>query len=73
MEELKSLGNECLKNGQMEEAIKHYNEAIELEPTAALHSNRSSAYLKLHKYYQADCDAREAIKLEPLWSKVTCL
>lgn len=72
MEELKNHGNECLRSGKVNEAIKFYTEAINLEPTAALYSNRSSAYLKLQKYYEADCDAKETIKLDQLWSKVRC-
>uniref|UniRef100_A0A6A7G605 Serine/threonine-protein phosphatase 5-like n=2 Tax=Hirondellea gigas TaxID=1518452 RepID=A0A6A7G605_9CRUS len=69
MEELKNRGNECLKAGKVSEAIELYTEAINLEPTAALYSNRSNAYLKLEKYYEADRDAQQAIKLNPMWSK----
>ena len=70
MEELKIKGNDCLRAGNIEEAIEFYTEAINLEPTAILFSNRSNAFLKLNKHYEAFRDANQAIMLNPSWSKV---
>ncbi|KAF2361015.1 Tetratricopeptide repeat [Trinorchestia longiramus] len=69
MEELKEKGNACMREGQVSEAIEYYTEAIKLEATAILYSNRSNAYLKLRKFYEANRDAEEAISLDPMWSK----
>ncbi|XP_018021159.1 serine/threonine-protein phosphatase 5 [Hyalella azteca] len=69
MDELKEKGNACLGHGQVSEAIEYYSEALNLEPSAILYSNRSMAYLKLKKYYEANRDAECAINLDPMWSK----
>lgn len=47
----KARGNEAFKNGQTEEALSAYTEAIRAAPSdAALYSNRSAAFAKLERY-----------------------
>ena len=53
VEELKSLGNEAFKNGNNDEAIKYWTDAItkvednDVSMLKVLYSNRSGAYLKI--------------------------
>lgn len=52
-------GNRCFKRGKFEEAIGHYDKALELNPdTIAARNNRAVAYLKLGNAKRAleDCD-----------------
>ena len=70
-EELKKKGNEALKKGDADEAIKLYTEAIQLDPNNhVLYSNRCAAYMRQEKYSQALEDAEATIKIKPDWAKV---
>lgn len=67
---LKDKGNSALQDGQFEEAIKHYTDAIALDKTNhVLYSNRSAAYAKAGNYAQALKDAEETVSLKPDWAK----
>ncbi|XP_060594101.1 stress-induced-phosphoprotein 1-like [Ruditapes philippinarum] len=69
-EELRQLGNECVKRGDYSEAVLHYSHAIKQDPNNHfIYSNRSLAFLKLQQYYLAEQDAVHAIKLQPKWPK----
>ncbi|KAI5651403.1 hsp70-Hsp90 organizing protein 1-like [Phthorimaea operculella] len=69
-EELKTRGNECVKDGKFIEAVLHYTQAIKMEPNNyVLYSNRSFAFLKLDQHYLSLQDANETIRLQPNWAK----
>lgn len=71
VEELKSKGNECVKDEKYIEAVLHYTQGIKLDPNNyVLHSNRSYAFLKLDQHYLALQDANETVRLQPNWAKV---
>lgn len=73
VEQLKRQGNSALQEGNMEEAIRLYSEAIRLDPdNHILYSNRSAAYAKLQEYKKALEDAEKTVKLKPDWAKVRC-
>ena len=60
-----------IADGNIEEAIGFYSEAISFDPeNAILYSNRSAAYCKSTKYSEALEDADKAISLKPGWGKV---
>jgi len=62
-----------LAAGNFEEAIKHYSEAIALDPSNhVLFSNRSAAYAKQGNYQDALEDAEKTISIKPDWPKVGC-
>jgi len=69
MEELKQEGDNALREGRFEDAIRLYTKAVEVKPTPDLFTNRSLAHLKLERMYEAHQDAKEAIKMSPMWSK----
>lgn len=70
--ELKELGNGAIKEGKYEEAVLRYSEAIKLEPSNfSLFSNRSYAFLKIKQFYHAMEDAKETIRLNSSWAKVS--
>ena len=69
--EAKALGNDCMKQDKFLEALLHYTKAIKIEnDDAALHSNRSLAFLKAQQYFHANEDADKVIELKPNWTKV---
>ena len=69
VEELKSLGNEAFKNGNNDEAIKYWTDAItkvednDVSMLKVLYSNRSGAYLKIKSKEKALEDANKCISL----------
>nr|XP_023029181.1 stress-induced-phosphoprotein 1 [Leptinotarsa decemlineata] len=67
---LKDKGNAALAADKIEEAVKHYTEAIKLDPdNAVLYSNRSAAYAKGDQYELSLKDADKAIEIKPDWPK----
>lgn len=67
---LKDKGNKALTDGDFEEAIKCYSEAINLDPTNhVLYSNRSAAYCKASRFEEALNDAEKTIEINPKWPK----
>ena len=52
------------------EALRLYTEALSLDASAVLYSNRAAAYMKAESYIKALEDAEKAIELRPDWAKV---
>ncbi len=69
-EEFKKKGNDAFASGHHEEAIEHFTNAIQLDPSnAVLYSNRSAAEASAHLWQSALEDAEKAIELKPDWFK----
>lgn len=69
-EDLRLQGNECIKEGNFNEAVIHYSHALKQDPqNHFIYSNRSLAFLKLQQYYLAEQDAKLTIQLQPKWPK----
>ncbi|PSN52087.1 Stress-induced-phosphoprotein 1 [Blattella germanica] len=67
---LKDKGNAALQANNFDAAIKFYTEAIGIDSSNhVLFSNRSAAYAKAGKYFQALEDAEKTIQLKPDWGK----
>lgn len=63
-DDLKTKGNNFYKNGEYEEAILTYTEAIEMDPlNHVLYSNRAAAYAKLDMKENGIEDCQKAIEL----------
>ncbi|CDR96457.1 tetratricopeptide repeat domain containing protein, putative [Babesia bigemina] len=70
MTDFKQLGNEAFKAGKFDEAVKHFTEAIKLNPSdGILYSNRSGAYASMNMYQEALADAQQCVTLKPDWPK----
>eukprot|EP01135_Chromosphaera_perkinsii_P012040 Nk52_evm3s2578 gene=Nk52_evmTU3s2578 len=68
--ELKAEGNASFSAGDFEGAIKHFTEAIKLDPNNhVLYSNRSACYASLKDYQLALNDGIQAVNLKPEWPK----
>ncbi|XP_071078815.1 stress-induced-phosphoprotein 1-like [Haliotis cracherodii] len=68
--ELKLKGNKALEQGDTEEAVQCYSEAIKLDDgNHVLYSNRSAALLKCGKYLEALGDADRTVEIKPDWGK----
>lgn len=67
---LKELGNAALKAGRLDEAVRHYTDAIQVDPeNAVLYSNRAAVYLQQTKWSAALADAELAIEHRGNWEK----
>ena len=69
VERLKNDANRSLMEKRPIEAIGIYTEAINIQPSAILHSNRAAAYLRLGRFEHAITDAEEALKLDRGYAK----
>lgn len=66
---LLALGEDLMKRGRYEEAVKVFSEAMEFKPDFKTLVNRGDSYFKLKKYIPALSDYREANRMrqtEPL-------
>lgn len=61
----KNEGNTALKAGQVDDAIKLYTEAIDLQKSEGIFTNRAMAYIKQRKYKEAIFDCEQALYLNP--------
>ncbi|KAI3807787.1 hypothetical protein L1987_23721 [Smallanthus sonchifolius] len=69
-EVFKNIGNEKYKQGQFDEAIKLYTEAIGIDSTiACYYSNRSAALIGLGKFLDAILDCKIAIRINPSYHR----
>ncbi len=66
---LKNAGNERLKQGDYEGAIKLYSDAIALRKEAVYFSNRAAAYQYLFQHEKAVDDARMCVQLDKSFHK----
>jgi serine/threonine-protein phosphatase 5 len=60
--ELKTQGNDFIKECKYGLAAQKYTEAIKICPSAVLYSNRAQAYIKMESYGVAIQDADQAIE-----------
>mmetsp|Transcript_13015 Transcript_13015/g.25262 ORF Transcript_13015/g.25262 Transcript_13015/m.25262 type:complete len:279 (-) Transcript_13015:231-1067(-) len=66
----KEAGNDALAKEDFEAAIEIYTRALSDTPDdEKLHSNRSLAYYRLHKFEKAIEDADEVIRIAPTWER----
>eukprot|EP01029_Cantina_marsupialis_P007981 TRINITY_DN1915_c0_g1_i1.p2 TRINITY_DN1915_c0_g1~~TRINITY_DN1915_c0_g1_i1.p2 ORF type:complete len:296 (+),score=116.64 TRINITY_DN1915_c0_g1_i1:1410-2297(+) len=69
----KVLGNNALKSGDMETAVRHYTNALKHSSKGVsshiYHCNRAAAYSHLKKYNEAIADCEAAIDLDDSYSK----
>ncbi|KAF0979213.1 hypothetical protein FDP41_001556 [Naegleria fowleri] len=69
-EDFKNQGNQALKEGKDEEAVKLYSKGLGVEPNHhVLLSNRAAVYLKLSKFHDALQDAIKCTEVQPSFSK----
>ena len=69
-EQEREKGNQCFKDQNYPDAVKHYSEAIKRNPTDyRLYSNRAACYTKLTAFYEALKDAEKCIELNPQFAK----
>ncbi|KAJ1540283.1 hypothetical protein HK405_011452 [Cladochytrium tenue] len=67
---LKALGNKAFSAGDFPTAIRHFTDAIALDPkNHVLYSNRSAAYASQRDYIKALEDAEKTVELNPTWAK----
>lgn len=65
-EALKEQGNTALKQGNLQQAVKLYSEALEADSTlAAAYNNRALAHLKLSNLADAEADCSYVLRLDP--------
>ncbi len=68
-EDFKLKGGAAFKQGNFMEAIELYSQAIDIEPTHVLYSNRSACQCSLGNYSEALDDAKKCTELNPTWAK----
>ena len=68
--DLKVLGNKAFGAKDYQTAIKHYSDAIELDPSNhLLFSNRSNCFAILRQLHRALVDGEKTIELNPAFWK----
>ena len=66
----KDLGNQMFKAKDYAQAIAHYSQAIEENPTDhTVFSNRAASYHNMKKYQEALADGEKCIQIKPDWGK----
>lgn len=71
-EEAKQEGNKAYKEGEYEEAVRLYSEAISYSDRCAVYyGNRSAAFMMLGKYRHALDDCIRSVQLDENFTKVT--
>ncbi|OQV20989.1 putative Small glutamine-rich tetratricopeptide repeat-containing protein alpha [Hypsibius exemplaris] len=69
-EEHKNRGNDLMKNGQIDEALQAYSQALTLDPTnPILYCNRAAAYSKLNQHDLAAKDCEIALAFDSTYAK----
>lgn len=68
-EQAKEAGNAAFKAKAYPQAIVSYSAALALHPTAAVHSNRSAAFIAIGDPQAALQDAEACRRLDPSWAK----
>ncbi|XP_055332932.1 small glutamine-rich tetratricopeptide repeat-containing protein alpha-like [Paramacrobiotus metropolitanus] len=69
-EEFKNKGNDFMKNGQVDEALQAYTEAVILDPTnPILYCNRAAAFSKKNQHDLAAKDCEIAIAFDGNYAK----
>ncbi|KAJ1656669.1 hypothetical protein IWQ61_003798 [Dispira simplex] len=64
--DLKAKGNTAFQKGNYPEAIAHYTQCVNLDPTNPVYVvNRAMAHLKLGQYAQAEADCTTGLQLAP--------
>ena len=68
--EAKEAGNDCFRSQDYKQALVHYNEAVEADPTSAMFlNNRAAAHLQLSHYEQAISDGKACVALDDTYFK----
>lgn len=62
-------GDEAFAQGSMQEAIRHYTQAINTKPNCAVFEKRCAALAHVGKYEEALVDARRVLAAEPTKAK----
>jgi len=68
-DKLKNDGNELMKDGQFNEAIQKYTEAVLLHKSPIFYCNRAAAYSKIERHQESINDCQIALQLDPTYSK----
>lgn len=61
----KNEGNTALKAGEIDKAILLYSQAIELNKTEGMFTNRAVAYIQKKKFKEALFDCEQALYINP--------
>jgi len=65
-----NLGNLFLRNGRMDEAVKQFQKALEIEPRYALaHNNLGAAFYQLGRMDEAVTHYQQALEIEPRFAQ----
>ncbi len=72
----KALGNEAFGRGELAEALRHYDEAVEAsegcdgeKERAVFFANRAAVYLAEHRAAEAAADCDRALRIDPAYVK----
>lgn len=69
-EEKKQQGNAEFKKGNHSAAIRLYSEALEIQPSENILSNRAASYIAIKEYKRALDDCKAAIRINPEFARV---
>jgi Flp pilus assembly protein TadD len=70
LEEVKRIGKELYKKGQLLEALRVYDRAVDMQPdNPVCRSNKAAALIGLRRFGEAVQECEEAVRLDPSFSR----
>ena len=69
-ERLKNQGNEEFKQKNYSAAIRYFTEAIQLQPSEQLYSNRAAAYIAQNDFKKAIEDCQSGIRINQNFARI---
>jgi RNA polymerase II-associated protein 3 len=69
--DFKEIGNKYFTEKKYRESIYYYTKGIEQNPTAVLHTNAATAYIKIFLYEEAYHNAQKALELDSYFIKAS--
>lgn len=69
-EKLKTLGNSEFSQKNYKSAVKYFTEALQVQPSEQLYSNRAAAYIAMNEFKKAIDDCQAGIRINQNFARI---